>query len=92
VGYIVCIFIPFALLILYQGIKVVVLFRRYKKEQNAQIQQEKDQIAAEREANAKMLEELQALKAQLAGQIAAPAAAPAEAPTAEPAEQNEAQP
>lgn len=97
VGYIVCIFIPFALLILYQGIKVVVLFRRYKKEQNAQIQQEKDQIAAEREANAKMLEELQALKAQLAGQIAAPAAetaaeAPVQTEPEVPAEQAEEQP
>lgn len=67
VGYIVCIFIPFALLIIHQGIKCIGLFRRYKKEQMEELQAEKDKIAAEREENAKMLAELQALKAQLSG-------------------------
>ncbi len=66
-GYITCIFIPFALLILYQGINCVKLFRRYKKEQMEELQAEKDKIAAEREANEKMLAELMALKKQLAG-------------------------
>lgn len=65
VGYIVCIFIPFALLILYQGINCIRLFRRYKKEQMEEMQAEKEQIAAEREENARMLAELQVLKAQL---------------------------
>ena len=72
-GYIVCIFIPFALLILYQGIKCIKLFRRYKKEQMEEMQAEKDQIAAEREENAKMLAELKALKEQLAAGGSAPA-------------------
>lgn len=67
VGYITCIFIPFALLMLYQGINCVKLFRRYKKEQLEELQAEKDQLAAEREENAKMLAELRALKEQLAG-------------------------
>lgn len=66
-GYIVCIFIPFALLILYQGIKCIKLFRRYKKEQMEEMQEEKDKLAAEREENARVLAELQALKAQLSG-------------------------
>ncbi len=66
-GYIICIFIPFMLLILYQGINCIRLFRRYRKEQMAEMQSEKDAIAAEREENAKMLAELQALKAQLEG-------------------------
>ncbi len=69
VGYIVCIFVPFSLLILYQGVKCIGLFRRYKKEQMEEMQAEKDKLAAEREENAKMLAELQALKAQLSGVV-----------------------
>lgn len=66
-GYFVCIFIPFMLIIVYEGVKFFNLFRRYKNEQMEQMQAERDQIEAERAANAKMLEELQALKAQLQG-------------------------
>lgn len=66
-GYFVCIFVPFMLLIVYQGINFFRLFRRYKKEQMEEMQAERDKIAAERAENAKMLEELQALKAQLEG-------------------------
>lgn len=65
-GYIVCIFIPFALLILYQGINCIKLFRRYKNEQMEEMQAQKDKLAAEREENAKMLAELKALKASIA--------------------------
>ena len=64
-GYIICIFIPFMLLILYQGINCIRLFRRYRKEQMDAMQAEKDKISAEREETAKMLAELQALKAEL---------------------------
>ncbi len=64
-GYIVCILIPFMLLILYQGLNCIKLFRRYKKEQMEEMQAEKEQIEAERLENKKMMEELQALKAQL---------------------------
>ena len=64
-GYIVCILIPFMLLIIYQGLNCIRLFRRYKKEQTEALQEERDQIEAERLENKKMLEELQALKAQL---------------------------
>lgn len=64
-GYIVCILIPFMLLILYQGLNCIRLFRRYKKEQTEEMQAEREQIEAERLENKKMMEELQALKAQL---------------------------
>lgn len=67
-GYFVCIFTPFMLLIIYQGVNFVRLLRRYKKEQMEEMQIERDKIEEERAANAKMLEELQALKAQLEGQ------------------------
>ena len=66
-GYFVCIFTPFMLIIIYEGVKFFTLFRRYRKEQMEEIQAEKDKIEEERAANAKMLEELQALKAQLEG-------------------------
>ena len=67
-GYFVCIFIPFMLLILYEGVKFFNLFRRYKQEQMEEMQAEKEKIEAEKAENAKMLEELRALKAQLEGQ------------------------
>ena len=69
-GYFTCIFIPFMLLILYQGINVIRLFRRYKKEQMEEMQQERDKIEAERLESQKMMEELMALKEQLANQQA----------------------
>ncbi len=67
-GYFVCIFTPFMLIILYEGVKFFNLFRRYKNEQMEEMQAEKDKIEAEKAENAKMLEELKALKAQLEGQ------------------------
>lgn len=65
-GYIVCILIPILLLILLQGINCIKLFRRYKQEQLAEMQQERAKIEAERAESQRMLAELQALKAQLA--------------------------
>ncbi|MBQ9968680.1 MAG: signal peptidase I [Oscillospiraceae bacterium] len=76
-GYIVCIFVPFMLLILYQGINCIRLFRRYKKEQNEEIRAEKAKIEAEREEANKMMAELLELKAQLQQQQQG---APAEEP------------
>jgi len=68
-GYILCIFLPFMLLIVYQGLNCVQLFRRYKGEQMGQMAEERARLEEERLANAKMLEELQALKAQLEGKM-----------------------
>ena len=67
-GYIVCILVPFLLLILWQGVNTVKLFKRYKQEQMADMQAEREQIAKEREESAAMLRELQALREQLAKQ------------------------
>ena len=64
-GYFVCIFVPFMLLIVYQGINFFRLFRRYKKEQMAEIEVEREKIREEREENAKLLRELQELKDRL---------------------------
>lgn len=64
-GYFVCIFTPFMLIIIYEGVKFFNLFRRYKREQMAEMMEEKAKIEAEKAENAKMLEELKALKAQL---------------------------
>lgn len=64
-GYFVCIFVPFMLIILYEGVKFFNLFRRYKKEQLDEIQTIKDKIEAEKAENSKMIEELLALRAEL---------------------------
>lgn len=81
-GYFVCIFIPFMMIIIYEGVKFFSLFRRYKKDQMDQMQAERDKIQQEKEENAKMLEELRALKAQLQGNMtAAPETAPPEQET-----------
>jgi len=64
-GYIVCIFVPFMLLILYEGLNCIRLFNRYKKEQMEEVNAEKEKLQAEREESAKMMAELQALKLQL---------------------------
>lgn len=64
-GYILCILVPFLLLILYNGVNVIRLFRRYKREQTEILETEKAEIAAERKQNEEMMRELLALKAQL---------------------------
>ena len=70
-GYIICIFIPFMILIIYQGVRCFMLFRKYKKQQLDDMQTERDQLATEREKNEQILAELKELKAKLDGQVAA---------------------
>ena len=65
-GYIICILIPFLLLILLQGINCIQLFRQYKREQIEEIQKERKQVEAERAENRRMMEELQQLQQRLA--------------------------
>ncbi len=72
-GYIVCILVPFLLLILYYGVDVIRLFKRYKGEQNAILEAEKAEIAEEKRQTEQMLRELQALKEQLVMQGQLPA-------------------
>ena len=79
-GYITCILVPFLLLILYNGVNVIRLFRQYKREQIEEMQAEKDKIEAERAENQRMMQELLALKAQLdqkSGEEGTPPAEPA---------------
>lgn len=64
-GYIICIFLPFLLLILIQGINSIRLFRRYKKEQRDELQAERDKLEADRAETQKMMEELLEMKAQM---------------------------
>lgn len=65
-GYIICIFVPFMLLIIYQGIHCIRLFRKYKQEQMSDMEEERKKLSEEREESARILAELEALKAQLA--------------------------
>ncbi len=64
-GYLVCIFIPFLILIAFQGIRCVRLFRQYKSEQQAEMAAERAALEAERAENRRMMDELMELKAKL---------------------------
>ena len=72
-GYFVCIFLPFMLLIVIQAINSVKLFKQYKNEQMQQVQAERDQLKAEREASQQMMQELLALRRELGLKNDAPA-------------------
>lgn len=65
-GYIVCILIPFLILILLEGIRCIRLFRKYKSEQQAELQAERDKIEADRVETQRMMQELLQMKAQMA--------------------------
>ncbi len=67
-GYIVCILIPFLLLILYQGLNCVKIFRMYKAEQMAQLQAEKDALEEQRKQSEAMMAQLLAMQQQMAQQ------------------------
>ena len=64
-GYIICILIPFLILIIIQGLNSIRLFRRYKQEQLSELEDERRAIEAERAESKRLMEELQSLKAQL---------------------------
>lgn len=64
-GYILCIFLPFLLLILVQGFHSIRLFRQYKQEQLAEISAQREKIEAERAESQKMMADLMKLKAAL---------------------------
>ena len=64
-GYIVCILIPFLLLILSQGLHCIRLFRRYRAEQMDNIQSERAKLEKERAESQRIMAELMALKAQM---------------------------
>lgn len=64
-GYILFILIPFGLLIAYQAMKSVHLFRKEKKEERAQMDAERAKIEAEREETRQMLLELKRMQEQM---------------------------
>lgn len=66
-GYILCIFIPFSVLILIQAIETVRKFRRYKKKQLAMMKIEWEHLQAEKAESMKMIEELKRLKQEVNG-------------------------
>ncbi len=87
-GYIVCILLPFILLIGINGFNSIRLFRKYKSEQlaeleeqrereKAELQAEREAIAAERQKQEEMMQKLLEMQAALQGREARPQA-PAE--------------
>lgn len=82
-GYFLCIFIPFMILILYNGVNCVNLFRRYRKEQMEEMEAERRKIEEERRQSNEMMAELMELKRQLAAQTAGESAPTAEPPAGE---------
>ena len=64
-GYICCIFVPFALLIMMQGLNTVKLFKQYKKEQQEDIDKQKAELEQERLETKAMMEELLAMKREM---------------------------
>ncbi len=67
-GYIVCILIPFLLLIIYQGLNCVKIFKMYKAEQLQQLQAEKAALEAQRKQSEDMMAQLLAMQQQMAAQ------------------------
>ena len=67
-GYLVCILLPFMLLILGQGAGAVRLFLQYKREQRAEIEAQNQKLEAERLETQRMMEELRSLREQMAGE------------------------
>lgn len=64
-GYIVCILIPFLLLIIYQGLNCVKIFKMYKAEQMAELQAEKDALEEQRKQSEAMMAQLLAMQQQM---------------------------
>ena len=68
-GYIVCIFLPFLLLILVQGINSIRLFKRDKQEQLAEIEAQREQERAELAEERRRLEAQQAESQQMMAEL-----------------------
>ena len=81
-GYIVCILLPFLLLIIYQGVNCVRIFKMYKAEQMAELQAEKDELENQRKQSEAMMAQLLQMQQQMAQQNQS--AAPPQQNAAEP--------
>ncbi len=64
-GYIMCIFLPFFILIMMEGFRSVQLFQKYRREQQEELQAEREQLRSEREETQKMMQELMQMREQL---------------------------
>lgn len=71
-GYIVCILMPFLILILLEGIRCIRLFVRYKREQQAELQAERDKLDADRAETQRMMQEILAMRAQMQQAVQTP--------------------
>lgn len=67
-GYIICILIPFLLLIIYQGLNCVKIFKLYKAEQMAELQAEKDALEEQKKQSEAIMAQLLAMQQQMAQQ------------------------
>ena len=82
-GYVLCILLPFLIIILYRGFVTIDLFRKYKKEQEEEMNEERKQIDEERKQTLAMMQEIQALREQLGNQTKESAQPSEEPPKAE---------
>ncbi len=64
-GYIVCILVPFLLLIVIEGVRCIRLFMQYKAEQKAELQAEREKVEADRAENQRLMQELLEMKQKL---------------------------
>lgn len=80
-GYVLCILLPFLVLIAYYGVRCVTLFRRLRQEQAAELQLEKQQLAEERRQLEAMRMQLQSMQSGAPRQAARGGRAYANAPT-----------
>lgn len=68
-GYVICILIPFLVLIIYNAVNIIRLTRKQKYEQMRAMKAERDRIEAERAEVQRMMHELLSLKSQLEQKI-----------------------
>lgn len=64
-GYIVCILLPFLLLILMEGVHCIRLFKQYKSEQQAELNEERERLRKDREETQRMKSELAELMSRI---------------------------
>lgn len=64
-GYIFCIFLPFFILIVLQGIEAVRIFRAYRKEQLEELESEREKLQQKHEETMKLMEEIKLLREEL---------------------------
>ena len=66
-GYIICILIPFLILIISEAVRCINLFTKYKSEQQQELASERERIEAERAETQRLMNELLEMRAQMNG-------------------------